>query len=164
MGGRIVAEIAKDPGLKIQNLIIDGAPLIKLNGLFKSIMKSNYRSLLNKSRSRDPRIEASFKRDFLPGEYWEPFTRIADNMDSQSIDNIIDSAFAPFVFAKYPEGMKILFMHGTKGNESVSKKGALKMKELNPQMEIRCFDGLAHAELACFRNEQWIKEIEGFIS
>jgi hypothetical protein len=31
-------------------------------------------------------------------------------------------------------------------------------------MEIRCFDGLAHAELACFRNEQWIKEVEGFIS
>ena len=137
MGGRIAAEIAKDPGLKIQNLVIDGAPLIKLNGLFKSIMKSNY---------------------------WEPFTRIADNMDSQSIDNIIDSVFAPFEFAKYPEGMKILFMHGTKGNESVSKKGALKMKELNPQMEIRCFDGLAHAELACFRNAQWIKEVEGFIS
>ena len=164
MGGRIAAEIAKDPGLKIQNLVIDGAPLIKLNGLFKSIMKSNYRSILDKARSRNPKLEASFKKDFLPGEYWEPFLKIADNMDRQSVENIIDSAFAPFEFTKYPEGMKILFMHGTKGNESVSKKGALKMKDLNPQMEIRCFDGLAHAELACFRNEQWIKEVEGFIS
>ena len=160
MGGRIAAEIAKDPGLKIQNLVIDGAPLIKLNGLFKSIMKSNYRSLLNKSRSRDPRIEASFKRDFLPGEYWEPFTSIADNMDSQSIDNIIDSAFAPFEFTKYPEGMKSRFMHGTKGNESVSKKGALKMRDMNPQMEIKRFDGLAHAELACFKPQQWISEVK----
>ena len=163
MGGRIAAEIAKDPGLKIQNLVIYGAPLIKLNGLFKSIMKNNYRSILDKSKARDPKVEASFKRDFLPDEYWEPFLKIADNMDRQSVDNFIDSVFTPFGFAKYPEGMKILFMHGTKGNESVSKKGALKMRDMNPQMEIKRFDGLAHAELACFKPQQWICEVKEFI-
>ena len=163
MGGRIAAEIANDPSLKIQNLVIDGAPLIKLNGLFKSIMKNNYRSILDKSRARDPKVEASFKRDFLPEEYWEPFLKIADNMDRQSVDNFIDSVFTPFGFAKYPEGMKILFMHGTKGNESVSKKGALKMRDMNPQMEIKRFDGLAYAELACFKPQQWISEVKEFI-
>ena len=60
--------------------------------------------------------------------------------------------------------MKILFMHGTKGNESVSKKGAQKMKELNPKMEIRCFDGLAHAELFCFKQDMWLNEIRGFLA
>jgi hypothetical protein len=38
------------------------------------------------------------------------------------------------------------------------------MKEVNPQTEIRSFEGLAHAELACFKPEQWVKEVEGFIS
>jgi len=163
MGGRIAAQIALDQSLRIDNLIIDGAPLMKVNGLFKNIMKNNYHSILNKARSRDTKVEAAFKRDFLPGEYWEPFLKIADNMDRQSVDNIIDSVFTLFGFAKYPEGMKILFMHGTKGNESVSKKGALKMRELNPQTEIRCFDGLAHAELACFKPQQWFSEVEDFI-
>jgi hypothetical protein len=60
--------------------------------------------------------------------------------------------------------MKILFMHGTKGNESVSRKCALKMKKVNPQTEIRCFEGLGHAELACFKPDQWVKEVEDFIS
>ena len=164
LGGRIASEAAKNQSLKIANLVIDGAPLMKVNGLFKGIMRNNYKTILSQSRARDPKVKASFERDFLPGEYWEPFLNIADRMDKQSVDNIIGSAFAPFEFVKYPEGMKILFMHGTKGNESVSKKGAQKMKELNPKMEIRCFDGLAHAELFCFKQDMWLNEVRGFLA
>ena len=162
MGGRIASELAKNDALRIENLVIDGAPLMKVNGLFKGIMKNNYKNILSKSRARDPKTKAAFGKNFLPEEYWETFLKIADNMNGQSVDNIIDSVFTQFEFVKYPEGMKILFMHGTKGNESVSKKGALKMKELNPKMEIRCFDGLAHAELACFKPHQWIREVREF--
>ena len=59
--------------------------------------------------------------------------------------------------------MKILFMHGTKGNETVSKKAALKMKEVNPQTQIKCFDGYAHAQLLSFETKQWIKEVKDFL-
>ena len=98
MGGRIAAEIAKSTDINIQNLVLDGAPLTKMNGLMKSIFK------------------------------------------------------------------RILFMHGSKGNEAVSRKCALRMKAVNPQTEIREFKGMAHAELACFKPEQWVKEVEGFLS
>ena len=162
MGGRIASELAKSTGIKIENLVIDGAPLMKVNGLLKGIMKNNYKSILSKSRARDPKTKASFEKDFLPEEYWETFLKIADNMNPQTIDNIIDSVFTPFGFEKYPEGMRILFMHGTKGNESVAQKGALKMKELNPNMEIKCFDDMAHAELACFKPHLWIREVREF--
>jgi len=162
MGGRIASELAKSTAVKIENLVVDGAPLMKVNGLFKGIMKNNYKNIIKKSKERDLKVKASFEKDFLPGEYWQYFIKIADNMNTQTIDNIIDSVFNPFEFVKYPEDMKILFMHGTKSNESVSGKGAQKMKEINPEMEIRCFDGLAHAELACFKQYQWIKEIRMF--
>jgi len=162
MGGRIASELAKSTAIKIENLVIDGAPLMKINGLFKGIMKNNYKSILSKSKERDPKVKASFEKSFLPGEYWEDFLKIADNMNTQTVDNIIDSVFTPFEFVKYPEDLRILFMHGTKGNEAVSKKGALKMKSLNPEMDVRCFDGLAHAELACFKPEQWIRELREF--
>ena len=164
MGGRIVSEVAKNTGLRIENLVIDGAPLMKVNGIFKRIMRNNYKAILKKSKGRDPKVKVSFEKNFLPGEYWNEFLKIADNMSIETVDNIIDSLFRPFEFIKYPDDMKILFMHGTKGNESVSKKGALKMKELNPKMEIRSFDGLAHAELLCFKQEQWNRELREFLT
>ena len=164
LGGRIASEAAKSTSIKIDNLVIDGAPLMKVNGLFKGIMKNNYKTILSKSRARDPKVKASFEKNFLPGEYWEPFLKIADRMEKQSVDNVIDTVFVPFEFIKYPDDMKILFMHGTKGNETVSKKGALKMKELNPKMEIRSFDGLAHGELLCFKQDLWLNEIRGFLA
>ena len=164
MGGRIVSEVAKNTGLRIENLVIDGAPLMKVNGILKSIMRNNYKAILKKSKARDPKVKASFEKNFLPGEYWNEFLKIADNISIETVDNIIDSLFRPFEFIKYPDDMKILFMHGTKGNESVSKKGALKMKELNPKMEIRSFDGLAHAELLCFKQEQWNRELREFLT
>ena len=164
MGGRIVSELAKSTAIKIENLVIDGAPLMKVNGILKSIMRNNYKAILKKSKARDPKVKASFEKNFLPGEYWNEFLKIADNMSIETVDNIIDSLFRPFEFIKYPDDMKILFMHGTKGNESVSKKGALKMKELNPKMEIRSFDGLAHAELLCFKQEQWNRELREFLT
>ncbi len=163
MGGRIAATIAKREEIKIENLVLDGAPLMKINDLFKSIMKNNYKTIISKSRARNPKIKKAFERDFLPVEYWETFLMIADRMDKQSVDNIIDSVFVPFEFIKYPSDMRILFMHGTKSNEAVSKRGALKMKALNPEMEIRCYEGYAHAELACSKSEQWVREVEEFI-
>ena len=83
-------------------------------------------------------------------------------MDEQSIRNVLKSVFSAFEFKKYDDSCKILFMHGTKGNEAVSKKAALKMKEVNPQTQIKCFDGYAHAQLLSFETKQWIKEVKDF--
>lgn len=163
MGGRIAAELAKSDAVSIEYLVLDGAPLTKTNSLLMTIMKKNYWSIIRRSQKRDPKVKETFKKDFLPEKFWELYLKIADNMKQQSVNNIIDSVFIPFEFISYPGHMKILFMHGTKGNESVSRKGAIRMKEQNTQMEIRCFDGLAHAELACFKQDQWIKEVEDLI-
>ena len=92
------------------------------------------------------------------------YLNVADDMEDLSIVNMIDTVFADFEYIRYPGDMRILFMHGTKGNESVSRKSAVKMKNTNPQTEIRSFDGFAHGELACFKPEQWIREVERFIS
>ena len=164
MGGRIAATLAKSEDLTIEKLVLDGAPLTKMNALMKAIMKSNYKTIIMKTKKHDPKIMEQAKKDFLPEEMLPYYEKIAVNMIMPSVDNVIASVFSPFKFTKYGSDMKILFMHGTKGNESVSRKCALKMKEVNPQTEIRCFDGLAHAELACFNAEQWVKEVEGFIS
>ena len=126
-------------------------------------MKKGYKSIIAKSKKRDPKIIESCKRDFLPERYHEAFFKLADNMDNESVDRMLESVFSAFEYKKYGSGMKILFMHGTKGNESVAAKSALKMKETNPQTEILCFEGCAHAQVACFEPDKWIRAADRFI-
>ena len=148
MGGRIAATLAGMQGITAEHLVLDGAPLLPMP---------------RKSQKRDPKIIESFKKDFLPERYLEDFLSLADHMDEQSIKNILSSVFSAFQFKKYDDSCRILFMHGTKGNESVSKKAAIKMKEINPQTQIRCFDGYAHAELLSFEPSQWIGAVKIFL-
>lgn len=164
MGGRIAAALAGMDGIKTKHLVLDGAPLKKMPGILKSIMKKSYISIIDKSKKRDPKVIESCKRDFLPERYHVHYFKIADNIHNDSINRIIDSVFSDFTFKTYDSSSKILFMHGTKGNEIVSKKAAIKMKEINPQTEIRCFDGYAHGQLACFEPQNWIKEVLQFLS
>ncbi len=164
MGGRIAATLAKSEDLSIENLVLDGAPLTKMNVLMKAIMKSNYKTIIMKSKMHDAKILEQAKKDFLPENMIPYYIKIAENMIMVSVNNIIDSVFSRFDYPKYKSGMKILFMHGTKGNESLSAKCAVRMKKINPQTEIRSFDGLAHAELACFKPEQWYEEVRSFIN
>ncbi|MBR4914574.1 MAG: alpha/beta hydrolase [Clostridiales bacterium] len=164
MGGRIAATLAKNEDLNIENMVLDGAPLDKANGLMRAVTKASYKSIITKSKKHDAKIMEQAKKDFLPEEMLPYYIKIAENMIMESIDHIIDSVFSEFSIPKYRSDMKILYMHGTKGKEASVHKLALKMKESNPQTEIRCFEGLAHAELACFKPAQWVSEVEGFIS
>ena len=164
MGGRIAATLAKNEDMEIENLVLDGAPLAKMNFLMKAILKTNYKTVIMKTKKHDPKIMEQAKKDFLPEEILPYYVKIAVNMIMPSIDNVINSVFSKFEFKEYKSTMKILFMHGKKGNESVSRKCALKMKKVNPQTEIRSFEGLGHPDLACFKADQWVKEVEGFIS
>ena len=162
MGGRIAAVLAAFPDIHTDNLVLDGAPLMPLPGILRTVMTSTYRSLIRRSKQRDPKILASCKRDFLPEAYLPYYLKIADNMDEASVGNIIGSVFAPYDFPQYDAACRILFLHGTKGNESLARKAALKLKARNPQTEIRCYAGYAHAQLACFEAEKWTAEVSGF--
>ena len=163
MGGRIAATLAKSEDLQIENMVLDGAPLDKANGLMRAVTKASYKSIIMKSKKHDPKIMEQAKKDFLPEDMLPYYIKIAENMIMVSVDNIIDSVFSKYIFTKYADDMRILYMHGTKGKEASVHKLALRMKEKNPQTEIRSFEGLAHAELACFKPEQWVREVEGFI-
>ena len=163
MGGRIAAELARRPDLSVEHLVLDGAPLLPLPGFLIALMQKNYRNLLCRSRKRDPKTLAQAARDFLPERYLPYYLAVADHMEEASADRILQEVFSEFDFEAYPNRMRILFMHGNKGNELLSRKSAEKMKRLNPAMEIRCFAGKAHAELACFDPQLWIREVTAFI-
>lgn len=163
LGGRIAADVAGSPEIRIHNLVMDSAPLLKTAGFIKVIMKKNYRRIIRGTKARNIKVQKAFEKDFLPAEYWDHYVKIADNMEEQSLDNIVSGVFTDFGSKTFPDEMKILFMHGTKGTEPYARKGALKLKETNPGMEIRCYKGLAHGELACLKQDEWIREVEDFL-
>lgn len=164
MGGKIAAEVAGMPDITVDCLVLDGAPLTGLPGIFVSFLKQSYTSIVKKSRMRDPKTLESCRKTFLPERYIDSFLKIADNMDQASIKAIIDSVFSRYEIQEYRPDMKIMFMHGTKGNETFSRKAAIKMKEVNPQTEIRCFEGYSHAQLTCFEIGKWTKTVAEFIN
>lgn len=163
MGGRIAAVLAGMEGISADCLVLDGAPLKQMPGVLRAVMKKSYKSIIARSKKRDPKVIESCKRDFLPERYHEHFFKIADNMENESIDRMIDSVFSPYEFRRLDNVGRILFMHGTKGNESVSKKAAEQLKKADPRTEILCFDGCAHAQAACFEPEKWIAAVEKFL-
>ena len=122
MGGRIATTLAGLADISTENLILDGAPLLPIPKLLVSFMKKSYINIIRKSKQRDPKVLESAQKDFIPEPLLPYFLKIADNMEEKSIRNILDSVFSSFMFQKL--NCKILFMHGTKSNEAVSKKAA----------------------------------------
>lgn len=163
MGGRIAACIANSSELSIENLILDGAPLLPLPKLMINIMTKNYIAIIRESKKRDSRILENCKRNFLPEKHIEDFLKLADNMDETSIKNMISSVFSKFEFKNYQACSRILFIHGSKVNEALAKKSAAKMKKINPQTEIKCYEGYSHAQLACFEAEKWTMEVKTWL-
>ena len=162
LGGRISAVLAGLPDIHVENMVLDGAPLLQVPGFMISFMKSNYKSIIRRSRIRDEKVLESAKRSFLPEKRLPDYLVIADHISQESVEKIIDSAFNSFHFRKYDD-CRILFMHGTKGNESLSEKAAVKMKAVNPEMQIACYKGYAHAQLLCFEPEKWVGEVKTWI-
>ena len=163
MGGRISATLAGMPKMSVDYLILDSVHLQKIPALLLGVMRMNYRNLVKGSKNRDGKVLASCAKDFLPDRYLGEYLQMMDLIKENSVNNISDSVFSDFYYQAYSQKLNILFMHGTKGNESISKKCAQKMKEINPQTEVRCFDGYGQSQMLIFESAKWIQEVESFI-
>lgn len=163
MGGRIAATLAGTPGIRVKDLVLDGAPLLPLPGIAVKFMENNYITIIRRSKKRDPKVIANFKKSFLPEKYLDPYLKLADNMEEDSMRNICRSVFAPYVDRKYDSNTRILFMHGTRGNETLAAKSAVKMKDINPQTKIQVYKGYSHAQLLCYEPSKWTEDVDRWL-
>lgn len=128
-----------------------------------NIMIKNYKKIIHQSKARDGKVVKSFKKNFLPEKYLDSYLKIADLMTDKSIENIINSVFAGGKIDGIKNQSRILFIHGTKGNEMLSKKAATLMKKYYPITEVVCFKGDAHCYKAIYEPEKWIDTVEKFL-
>lgn len=164
LGGKIAYNIFKSERLKIRSLVLDGAPLIKCPSIAVGIMTKNYTSIIHSSKKRDARVIENFKKYFLPEKYLEEYLKIADLMTDSSIKNIVHSSFTEDKFDISIENTRILFIHGTKGNEILSKQSARLLKKHCKNTDVVCFKNDPHCYKAIYRPEEWIRTVENFLN
>lgn len=164
MGGAIAYKIFESGEINVEHLILDGAPLLPAGKIPAAFMERSYQSIIRKSKLRDKKTLDSFKKYFLPEKYLDSFLNFADKMSDRSVSNMVKGVCVMRICNNNSNNASILFMHGTSGNEILSRKSAKKLKAVYPRTEIRSFDGYSHGELAIYHPADWIKEVETFIS
>ena len=162
LGGKIVHEIWKSGRIRIHNLVMDGAPLVACPKFAINIMIKSYKNIIHKSKERNAKIFANFK-NFLPQKYWDSYLKIADLFTDKSIENIVNSVFVGGELKGTDNQSRILFIHGTKANEILSKKSAKLMKKYYPITQVVCFNGDAHCHKVIFQPEKWIDVVSNFL-
>ncbi len=162
LGGKIAHEICKSGRIRVRNLIMDGAPLAACPKFAINIMIKNYKKIINKSRKRDAKLFRKFN-NFLPEKYLNNYLKIVDLFTDISVENIANSVFSGGKIIGIDNQCRILFIHGTKANEILSKYSAKLVKRCYPNAEVLCFRGDAHCYKAIFHPEKWIEVVKGFL-
>ncbi len=163
LGGAIAYTLWEKQVIPIRNLVLDGAPLVSIPKFARWWMTQNYLRIIRNSHKRDKRTIAAFKRDFLPERYLESYLKIADLMTEESIRNIMASLWSCRIRSDVRSDTGILFIHGTRSNEIISKKAAMLLKKYYPETTVICFDGDLHCEKAIYQPEHWIETIENWM-
>ncbi len=165
MGGRIAAMLWKNGRVRIGNLVIDGGPLVAAGGFVSRMVRNFYVDIVEKCRKRDAKTIENSKRNFLPEKYTEAFLRLVDKMEEDTIVNVCGSVCGGGFPTDLPtDGMRILYLYGTKSNEMLSKKSAKLIRRHYRGVRLVKCKGMMHAELLCFHPQDWLKLVDEFLN
>lgn len=162
LGGKIAYEIWKNGRLHISNLVMDGAPLAPCPKFAIKIMEKNYKDIILHSKKRNKKVIASLP-SFLPEKCWNSYLKIADLFSDRSIENIVHTVFAGGKIESIENHGRILFIHGTKPNEILSRLSAGLLKKHHPATQVVCFRGDAHCQKVIFQPEKWTAVLRNFL-
>ncbi len=164
LGGAIAHKLLSRGNIMIHNIVLDGAPLVKTPAFLTKIMTSNYLDILRKSKARDKKTLGNFCKVFLPEKYLPSYLGFIDNMSEESIVNMLNSVGDSTLDASLDlVGTNLLYLHGTKMNEYLSKKSAKMIANRYPEATIVCFKGDAHCQCAIYEPEDFAKVVLDFI-
>ena len=163
MGGVIAHEIWKNGVIGIEKLIMDGAPLKAMPKFMIKLMTGNYLTIIEKSRRRDKKTMEGFIKNCAPEGCLESYLKIADNMGEQSVRNFVSAACSHNLCTSIESGARVLYIHGTRGNEVVSRRVGKLIKKHYPDSRVHCFKGYKHCEAAVYKPQEWLGVVEEFL-
>lgn len=126
-------------------------------------MTKQYLDILQKSKARNSKTLANFKKVFLPQKYLYNYLKFIDKMSDESIKNIVKSISQNSLDTNIiAEKTKVLYSYGTKLNELFSKRSAKLIAKYYPNVTIVCCRGCSHCYNAIYKPEEWIHMVEEF--
>lgn len=164
LGGAIAHKLLARGNTVIHNIVLDGAPLVKSPAWLTNTMTKNYMDILKKSQKRDKKTLDNFCKHFLPESYLPHYLSFIDNMNEESIVNMLNSVGESILSTSLDlKATRLLYLHGTKMNEYLSKKSARQIEKHYPDATVVCFKGDAHCECAIYEPDDFAKIILNFI-
>lgn len=161
MGGAISTVLWKRGNLQIENLILDGAPLLPYNKIISSIISKQYLYLTTKVKERDKKTLAKCETNFMPSKYMKYFLDMIDIMSEETIQNcVISISKYRLDIDKNIKNVNLTYFYGTGINEYYSKKSAKYLLSNYPQTNIYCLKGCSHCEFYLYKSEKHISLIE----
>lgn len=164
LGGAVAHKLLSRGNIRILNTVLDGAPLVKSPALLTRIMTGNYLDILKKSKERDKKTLDNFCRYFLPENYLTCYLEFIDKMSEDSIVNMLKSVGESTLDTNLDlKATRLLYLHGTRMNEYLSKKSAKKITKLYPEATVVCFKGDAHCRCAIYEPEDFAQVVLDYI-
>lgn len=165
LGGAIAHKLLSRGNIIIHNIILDGAPLVKSPAWLTKAMTNNYLDILKKSKKRDKKTIKNFCKHFLPKKYLHHYLEFINKTSEESVVNMLQSVGE----SKLCENLDLinthlLYLHGTKMNEYLSKRSAKEIIKRYPEATVVCFKGDAHCQCAIHEPDDFAKIILDFIS
>lgn len=161
MGGVLTAALWKRNRLCIDKLIFDGSPIVSINGFMKKMMTSFYLDITKKTQRRDRKTLEQAKKSIISKDCFEPFLEVLDNMTDETIKNCIGDISSFHVTSDInTPNTEIYFYHGTALNEMLAKKSAQYLAKHYPKVNVKCFKGRGHCELALLYPDMMIDELK----
>lgn len=161
MGGVLAAELWQSGRLELEKVVLDGTPLMSMNGILKKMMIRFYLDVTHKAQQRDKKTLEQAAKSICPQECLEDFLRVLDHMSDATIVNYIND-LARFELKEgiHSPDTKIYFYHGTTVNELLAKRSAKFLSKNHENSEIKCFDGKGHCENALLFPEVMMGELD----
>ncbi|MDI9499076.1 MAG: alpha/beta hydrolase [Bacillota bacterium] len=160
MGGVLAARLWLNKRLQIQNMLLDGTPLLPLGHFMESVMLSFYLRVTHKAQQRD-RKTLEQARQLCPEKNFADFLAVLDAMTDTTIRNCIRGV-ADFRLPADISSLKtrICYFHGTKLNETLARKSARRLAKQYNHLTIRRFKGKSHCENMLFHPQVMLKEFD----
>ena len=85
-------------------------------------------------------------------------------MSGDSVNNMMTSVGAMRLYEdRRINARNIIYLLGSMINESISIRTSKRLMQLYPSIKIMTFRGYAHAELAIYHPQEWVKVVKGII-
>lgn len=165
MGGVLAAFLWKNKRLMFDTVILESSPLLSFEPWLTKMLTRQYLSITKKARNRNIKVVRKAVNSMVTEDMLDIFLELLDNISDTTIKNYL---YAVGKF-KLPENIetpntRIVYFFGGKMNEFVFRNVAKYIKRNYKNAMTVCLEGKGHCENALLHSNEWIIELDKYLS